>query len=620
MTSLRSVIQHEYFFNLLVIKLKNYYVIDWMRSRIILAIKMTYYITQENGKYFHLNCELCKSEFTLDLDTGLSEEKIYASCTTSGVFRYIAGLLMRRRTGDPFTKNPRKLSILEIEPETIFHQDPYVKGTQHISCDFDVVRSWAFNTEFIKHLLQDGLTIEKDGHYLMCLAIKIRDMKMVDYLIDVGVDINYQIERENTAAFNESGFYYTTRLPEIYAAHNYADLAIESDDFEVLRHILDRGCCYATSTIEACIYNDSIRKLMPYIKVNEMSLSSKCETLSILILSGDVDALKMFEKAGLVITNEMADGCGNLAINYIDSSMVKYLISLGISAKHFRVAYRQAIVDEDSETIEQIEKAGIFEYYKPAEFLAAAVLTTVETVRHILDLGVDSEQDQIEIREAFSDSLRNVKIMKILEAYVNDLDPELASQTLAKLANFTMREGEIEMCMEGIDRLISSGAKPQINILCMTALSNMSFLELMLRKFPEIDLKMDVAKEIGIIRGKDSEIDEKCSLLEVVVFLGPHNFESVLNLMLERLPDLDADRLMTLFQKIAIKFSGPKSIYGNYYSQGLLKRARFLAEKEYLSHAFVESLGIKEIVEGSRKVMASKALKALFPEFDSVRD
>ena len=605
---------------------------------------MTYYLAQHKANHLPFNCSLCKLEIDLDHDTAqivhrifvdddesIDEDKIlssltekypniqkivqrnptirpdidtkYAACDVASISKYVSKLTISLLDDDD-TYDRSALTMSEIRPNTIFHKDSYNEGIIHISNDFEVVNTWSLNTEFVKYLLENGLTIQEHGNRLMSLAIKIHDLEMIDYLIDVGVDINYETKTGRyTLEYGEKGFYAASDRAELYYSHNFVELAAEESEFKVLKHILNRGCRHITSAIESCIEQETLSEIMPYFKIDEMTFAQKCEVMSTLIFAGDLKALKMFEKAGFIITNEIADSINSdddgqsLSTDYIEKQILKHLISRGISAKYYCGTYEQSVCDGEMSIMQLIEKAGIFEHYRPARFLLSTVQTSSQIMRHILDLGIDPEHDKTEIRDTFKESLRNYESMKMLEPYVKNLDSELASETLDIYAERVMsgrkNPKNPKNLEKGIDLLVGYGAKPTAYTLCVAAESNLQFLELILSRFPEIDVDMNVATEFMKFREIPSEMNAKCSLIEAVIMFSPRDFESVLNLMLQKQPDLNSDRLILLFQIMAKIYTGVR--YGQRFQQNLLSKAQFLADNQYLSQSFVESLGIQRM-------------------------
>lgn len=467
------------------------------------------------------------------------------------------------------------LKILEIKPSEIFHHDVNPCFI-HVSDEYEVIKTWSFNVEFIEYLLQEDLMIELCGYDLMTMSIMIGSLEVIDYLIDVGVDINHQQD------FSMLSF------------QNYVELAAIKG-IHVLKHVLSHGCRPIVSIIGTCNIQGVLDEIMPYFKIDEMSPDEKYDLAVYLILNMDLEIIQCFEKQGLMITNEILDHIQDddyLAYSPIHHKTVKYLLSLGISAKFFYGSYEEALIYDKLERMEILEKAGIFEHYEPARFLNAAAKRDSKILQHILDLGIDMNQEQL--RAAFvRASPYNFENMMKLEPYIETLDLKLMNDALHQINDMQRR---MNLDRRGIDYLLDHEAEPSDFLLYSLALNDLQMLKILLEKRPEIDVMMEMPNNLSKAYIDNTIIGSSfnaSNLLNIAIFFNhDSDFASTLEMMLKR-PCMDPDRLASVFERNfqAIVDCGNRGLRPD-----LALKAQFLAQHGYLSSAIADTLAAQFVV------------------------
>ena len=481
------------------------------------------------------------------------------------------------------------LTIKEIKPHLIYHESLVDVDCVHILDTYDTITEWSFGVDFLEHLLNRSLTIAEHGHNFMMVAIRQKDLAAIDFLIKSGVDISC-----------ESGSGYTDDILRGY--RNYARLvAIQQP--ELLTYFADQGCGHIEDAISFFQEEEELTAVMSYVDQNSMSDEDKRSMLIDCFRSWNVTAMKMFEKEGLILTKEIVDSLDidedddleSPRHQYYNREMLEYMIHLGINAKHYQSTYFMALIDEDLDTMVMIEKAGIFEHYKPADFLTDAVLNSkTRMLQYLIDRGIDKTRDQSEIRYAYTHSLNDLECMKLLEPFVDNIDYEMLNKMLDTFTHYHIRYSS--KCDPVINNLIDRGAKPPEFLLAQIALSNLKFLERILRKLSYFEVRDNVEDAILSKTNKvvlcrvRGHFEGGFNLVEVVVFINTEDdFESTLKLLLEAKPELNSTKLIFTFQKcFELLARADRSEFQVPEAENLVRKAQLLIDYGYLEPTFIK--------------------------------
>ena len=283
---------------------------------------MTYYLLQRDGENFPLHCKQCLLETLIEdskdaqqiheiLNLRKNCDKIpadlikkypnmneiidrifsynwevkdkYWACKITDIFKHFRFLMNNFIDSVDADVDLPDFTLKEIKPAKIFHEDDKMTKFAHISNEYEVVNTWTYNPEFIEYLLEQGITMAEHGHNFMALAIEMNNLEVIDYLINAGIDINYKSNNYD----EDIGCDFS----------DYADLA-SMRNIRTLKHVLDRGCRYVESAVDACSNNGTISEIMPYFKFEEMSLDAKSKLACNLIFNNSISILKQFEKLG----------------------------------------------------------------------------------------------------------------------------------------------------------------------------------------------------------------------------------------------------------------------------------------------------------------------------------
>lgn len=462
--------------------------------------------------------------------------------------------------------------IQEIRPNTIYHSDKHRQGCIHIANDYERVNRWDFNVIFVKYVLEHTTEIQTI-HDFMIAAIVAEKLDVIDYLIEVGIDINDRLSFGEKYTNDEFGGY-----------SSYGNLASEHG-FQVLKHIVDRGCRHFN--ISSIYDPDELILLMPHINLEDMSFKDKCDMIKECLHISNLGALKMLAEHGLIITNDIMESmygyhyeneqhtwnyCENLSLHVLN-----YMIDLGIEAKHFSRTYETAITNENFDVVEKIERTGIFKYFKPGDFLNAAAIDSISTMlEHLLSL--DENIDQEKISCAYINSFRSIDCMKILEPYVTNMDSNLATATLNKYLGLNFSN---ENDKSAILFLMDRGAKVSKELLLYIVMSDLNFFETILLKYSEIDTSINVAKELSVYYPINviQNMPQNLSLSHAAIFTSYGiDFERPLKIVLERDPNLDIDTLSLMFQTIIEHLVTNNDKSYNSVTENVVRKAHFLIE------------------------------------------
>lgn len=425
--------------------------------------------------------------------------------------------------------NSNNLTFAQIEPRTKVstHYDFF-----HTAGDYRTVHIWNFDTDFIEHLISEGLSIS-DGAIIMQIAIQSENLKMIDRLIAFGVDINFKIHA--------------------YCGGSYAELAAETSQ-EVLKHVLDHKCHHVIDALLICI-RKSNREMMqivfPYCEMEDLTMDDKRHLVLTLIESNSVDFFEDFRKAGFIVTNEiigtMMYDCGN-----ITTKIVEYLLSNGINIKYFRDAYFFACMRSNLQMLDLLEKSGIFGNYRPISFLTAAN-NNPEIIERLLGYGIDTELDRAEIDDAYVEMCSyNSDYAKFLEPYVDLSNNELLERCMLRITSPFITS---EKFVKAFKYFVEKGATLSQNFILFLGINQPSSLECALKS--ELEFEVDIYFEKNMIEKEEMQIffsSTQCtkiaemfgnaSLLEIVVSSSAdYDFEYVFTELIKRGAKLDSQRL-----------------------------------------------------------------------------
>lgn len=450
-----------------------------------------------------------------------------------------------------------KFTIAEILVECIDHDDSFL----HTISDYQIVRIWDFNVEFLEDLREKGLEIsENNAYHLMKVAIYSGNLDIIDYLIKAGIDI--------------------TRKYEIT---NYAHLAANVNE-QLLNHVLERGAYPCVEALcQAFRAGFKIETLLKYYDLELLTISEK-RNLAYELFSDkcSLELLREFEKAGFIINDDIFrssyDGYP-YACGICDQRKLEYLISLGISCEHFKASYVIASTRFDIEIINLLESAGIFKFYRPASFLELS--SSCEHLIRLLDQGVDAIVDQYWIRSAFFNALLiNPERVPLLESL---MDFAHESLTIDFVCYVEQVQGLFsDETIKIFDYLLEQGAMLTISTVFYAAEKHTLQLPHLLDKKPDFDINAEIFMKTENVRLQESYWihGNKASLLEVVIFMGIiDGFEFIIDDLLKRGIKVNQDKLIESFRRSIDVV--PKHTFDD-----LLARIKYLCNLGYIEKAF----------------------------------
>lgn len=477
--------------------------------------------------------------------------------------------------------NNKNIIIQEIELDMSYHTDPNNENCFHVPREYQIKNTWTFGTEFLEYIFEESLIVIQDqGCELMAIAIKSQNLGMIDYLVNAGVDINYKLQPDSPDDILDGYDDYV----ELAAVHN----------FETVKYLLNKGCHYATSALNSYDNPKILEEIIAYINLDEMSLEAKAAIVASCFFN--LNALLALEKAGVMITNEMMEiiiCCHDDRMDdVLEQYAIEHMISLGLNVKYFHWTYENALVEGNQKVIELFEKNGIFEHDKPASFLGYVATCNLKSLEHLLNQGVDPDEDQEEIRHVFIRSMCDVRFLRLLEPYLKDPDESLFNAVLNE-TNALYCVAKYEYLVDGICFLIDHGATSYCKLFAILAMRYLEVLHAILERKPEIDIEIDVKAIISAYSTVCHLVKDflpSFSLAETIIFVNKEeNFEATLELILKRKVDLDASRLQLLFQKCLEMLTEHAHYYFVPSASILIRKARFLAKHGYLESAFVDT-------------------------------
>lgn len=469
--------------------------------------------------------------------------------------------------------------IQEIESETICHTNQYNENCFHIPIDYDIKNTWNFGIPFLEYILQQKLIVIKDqACELMACAIIFQDLDMIDYLINAGADINYKASSDS-------------QDDVLDGYDNYVDLAT-TQNFEVVKHILNKGCSYAASALEFYTDPKILDEIITFINFDNMTFGDKAAIVASCFYN--LNALKALERVGVIISNEMMEiivyDHDDLVNDSLEQDALEYMISRGLSVKYLKSMYGNALSEGKQGVIQLFEKNGIFEYYKPASFLKYVVTCDSKSLQYLLNQGVDCDEDQEEIRQVFIGCMCDIHHIRLLEPYIKDPDVYLFNAVFDKL-NTQYWFTENKPVIDGVCYLIDHGATSYHKSLAFFAMRHLEILHAILERKPEIDIEFDTRETLSkssTVYCLVQDLLPNFSLAEIIIFINKNeDFESTLELILERKANLDTSRLKLLFQK-CMEVLTVSNFYLVSPAPVLIRKARFLANTGYLESGFVD--------------------------------
>lgn len=452
-------------------------------------------------------------------------------------------------------KNLNNFSFNEINVEKYFIHNCHI----HIMGEYHLVDEWRFDIPFVEYVLRDGIKVVDKKCRFMEWAIRTENLELIDYLIDNGVNLNNKHRIQHVSGFVE-------RIDYAYAA--------ASTSAHVLHYMLKRGCHDLSSVISFRVVDtELVRSLIPYCIIKDWTFEQKCDVASSLVLGESLEILQEFEAIGLEITADIMDeiiGCNNDDTSYIpcfiEEDIAYYLISKDISAIYFHDTYENACCNANLNLMNQLEKAGIFEFYRPAKFLNQAALShKIEILEHILKCGVDPEVDKHKIEKSFPSMCQflDAKCIALMKPYIDMSKKDLILKTAANYLQYSKDKSKI---ITMTDYFLENRALSPDDLVFMVAASRIDLLEYVFDKVNDFNFNTR-AKVIDVMRhttpwlNNNKWSDLEMSLAEIVVFINSNSgFESTLDLLLER-QLIDPERIIEMTRQIIDIFHASNSYY-----------------------------------------------------------
>lgn len=481
-------------------------------------------------------------------------------------FKNILGDVLQRAFSDePFND---KISFAEINidnPEIVHYQQ---NSSAHIyDKGYEIIQIWNFDRsfiDFIKHLVDQGVNIIPYSLRLMKIAIYNSHIEMINELVALGVNINCGDSRS-------------------YGLRNCAVEAVKIGG-DVLRHVLDLGCKYVIDALLMCIQmsnRESAQIVLSYCDIDTISPENKATLASNLIFyCTTIELFEDFQKAGLIITNEIMSKITKDECMSVRYHIIEYLLSIGIDIVHFHYAYTSACITGNLRLLELLEKAGIFEHFKPVDFLISAMYSSPLVVQRLLDFGIDAESNQDILCQVFVEMCANHSDrILILEPYIELQDHSLLNDALMHLVS-TNRNHSYYKTIEGFNYLLQKGAIPSNLFIMLAAANDMLLFEHILDLELEFDVDLSLKEEdlprvdnlISIILSRMIKAYQKLSLIEIVIF--SKRFEKAFIELIKRGVKLDTNRLILMFNNA---LNDSQGAYPNAKS-----RVEYLVKNKYL--------------------------------------
>lgn len=434
-------------------------------------------------------------------------------------------------------------------------------GSLHVTNNYEIVQTWKFNRDFVKHLMSQNLDIISASTVLFNIAIQNRDFEMLDELIASGADININIRTSG--------------------CHRNCAIAAAETGHDVLKCVLNYGCRHVVDALVVCIRKsdrEMAQIIFPFCEMEAVSLNDKICLISVLIQRRDtIEFFEDFRKAGLVITDEIINKLQPTIKNMMKRDVVEYLLSIGISVACFRNIYTSSCISSKLEILKLLEKNGFFEHYKPAEFLVYAT-GKKDIMEHLLNLDVDTISDHKAIRKAFINSCpKGADHAEILEPYLNTLDQELLKDAMIHLIYCGLNT---QQRINGFNYLLAKGAVLSNHLVFLAAMYDAIFFECIIDLELEFDVNFNLRYEelVSIYNPSISfflnmtRIHKYISLIEIVIFKG--NYERLFIKLVQRGAKVDSQRLTTIFSE----YLNPEYEHREH----LKPCAKFLIENGYL--------------------------------------